>query len=114
MHYDANSFDEPKEFKPERFLGDAAHSRNAFRPFERGLRSCMGQTLAMDEMKIMLLMTARWFDFELRDHNPTEEPRLGHTKLDTILGHHAFQSVRFTAGPTGEVRMRVRSTSAAS
>ncbi|KXX75066.1 putative sterigmatocystin biosynthesis P450 monooxygenase stcS [Madurella mycetomatis] len=113
MHYDPSNFDEPKEFKPERFLGDAAHSRNAFRPFERGLRSCMGQTLAMDEMKIMLLMTARWFDFELRDHNPVKEPRLGHTKLDTILGDHAFQTVRFTAGPTGEVRMRVRSARAA-
>ncbi|GAB1318486.1 Cytochrome P450 monooxygenase [Madurella fahalii] len=114
MHYDSNNFDEPKEFKPERFLGaDAAHSRNAFRPFERGLRSCMGQTLAMDEMKVLLLMTVRWFDFELRDHNPVKEPRLGHTKLDTILGDHAFQTVRFTAGPTGAVRMRVHPTSAA-
>ena len=41
------------------------YPRNAHRPFERGLRSCMGQNLAMDELKMALLFLGRWFDFDL-------------------------------------------------
>ncbi|KAL2131359.1 hypothetical protein VTI74DRAFT_5194 [Chaetomium olivicolor] len=109
IHYDPEVFDDPKEFRPERFLTpDPTFPRSGYRPFERGLRSCMGQTLAMEEMKIVLLMLARWFDFELMHHNPVAEPRVGHTNLDTILGDHAFQNSRFSAGPNGDVKMKVR------
>ncbi|KAL2018588.1 hypothetical protein VTK56DRAFT_558 [Thermocarpiscus australiensis] len=109
MHYDPEVFDEPKQFRPERFLTpDPTFPRSAYRPFERGLRSCLGQTLAMNEMKVALLMLARWFDLELRDHNPVAVPRLRHTDLDTVLGDHAFQCSRFTAGPNGDVIMKVR------
>lgn len=120
MHYDPELFDEPKVFRPERFLptagadanadadAPASFPRNAYRPFERGLRSCMGQALAMHEMKVALVVLARWFDFELRDHNPVAVPRLKHTDMDLVLGDHAFQDARFTAGPHGEVVMKVR------
>lgn len=109
MHYDPAIFPDPCKFKPERFLaGDDAFPRNAFRPFERGLRSCMGQTLAMDEMVTVLLVLARWFDFELVEHQPTEKPRMGYTDLDTKLGIHAFQAPGFSAGPFGPVKMNVR------
>lgn len=109
VHWDPEVFDEPNEFRPERFLEpDPAFPRSAYRPFERGLRACIGQTLAMDEMRISLLMLARWFDFELRDHNPAARPRARHTNLDTILGDHAFQHSRFSAGPNGDVMMKVR------
>ncbi|KAH6640378.1 cytochrome P450 [Chaetomium tenue] len=116
MHYDDTIFESPTEFRPERFLPTTTTSttdeppfpRAAYRPFERGLRSCMGQALAMSEMKIALVVLARWFDFELTGHNPVETPRVRHTDLDTVLGDHAFQDSRFTAGPCGEVSMRVR------
>lgn len=112
MHYDGSIFEHPKEFRPERFLlappDSAGFPRAAYRPFERGLRSCMGQPLAMNEMKVALVVLARWFDFELVGHNPVQEPRAGHTDLDMVLGDHAFQDSRFTAGPVGEVSMRVR------
>ena len=109
MHYNSDIYPEPTEFKPERFLaGDDAFPRNAFRPFERGLRSCMGQTLAMDEMTMTLLMLARWFEFELKDHSPAERPRLGYTNLDLKLGKYAFQVPGFSAGPPGPVKMKVR------
>ena len=108
MHYDSKYFDEPKEFKPERFLSaNPTFPRNAYRPFERGLRSCLGQSLAMDEMKIMLLLLARWFDFELVDQQPAEKPLFSFTDLDTKLGNHAFQTWSFTATPAGPVKMRV-------
>lgn len=115
IHYSPEVFEDPKAFRPERFLPTTATSgaaeevpRNAFRPFERGLRSCMGQHLAMSEMKVLLVLLARWFDFELRDHEPAERPRLRHTDLDTVLGKHAFQCGRFSAGPSGDVSMMVR------
>ncbi|KAK0702200.1 cytochrome P450 [Lasiosphaeris hirsuta] len=109
IHYDPAVFDDVKNFKPERFLPDEpTFPRNGFRPFERGLRSCIGQNIAMDEMKIILVTIARWFDFELRDHQPVKAPRLSHTDLDTKIGIHAYQYSRFSAGPHGPVNMKVR------
>lgn len=108
-HYDPSIFPNPSSFQPERFLEeDPSFPRNAYRPFERGLRSCIGQNLAMDEMRIALVALARWFDFELVGHNPVDVPRLSHTDLDTKLGDHAFQQSRISAGPNGECKMRVR------
>jgi cytochrome P450 len=108
MHFNPKYFPEPKEFKPERFLGDETDiPRHAYRPFEKGQRSCLGQPLAMDEMKIMLVLVARWFDFELRDHEPVAEPTLSFTDLDTKLGRHAFQGWSFTATPSGPVNTMV-------
>lgn len=107
MHHDPRYFDEPKLFKPERFLAEPSWPHHAYRPFEKGLRSCIGQPLAMDEMKIMLVMVARSFDFELRDHNPAEKPKYSFTDLDTKLGKHAIQGWAFSAGPAGKVMMKV-------
>ncbi|KAB5513517.1 cytochrome P450 [Coniochaeta sp. 2T2.1] len=103
LHYNPEYFDEPGKFKPERFLGE--FPRNAYRPFERGLRSCLGQNLAMEEMRIALFTLVRSFDFELQE--PVMKQRFGHTELDTKIGVHAFQSPGFTAGPHGPVMMRV-------
>lgn len=109
MHYNDSLFPGAKHFKPERFLGASAASinRNAYRPFERGTRACPGQILAMDEMRLALVLTARWFDVELVDHAPSEVPLVGHTDLDTLIGKHAFQWTNLTAGPAGKVAMRV-------
>ncbi|KAB5513287.1 cytochrome P450 [Coniochaeta sp. 2T2.1] len=103
LHYNAEYFDEPAKFKPERFLGEIP--RNAYRPFERGLRSCLGQNLAMEEMRMALVMLARSFDFELQE--PVLKQRFSHTELDTKIGVHAFQGPGFTAGPHGPVMMKV-------
>ncbi|KAL9480173.1 hypothetical protein ACSS6W_004959 [Trichoderma asperelloides] len=114
MHCDSKYFDEPKLFKPDRFMSEEpSFPRNAYRPFEKGLRSCLGQPLAMDEMKIMLVMVARSFDFELRDHNPSDKPKYSFTDLDTKLGDHAIQHWAYTAGPAGKVMMKVRERSTA-
>ncbi|KAK0653141.1 cytochrome P450 [Cercophora newfieldiana] len=107
-HYDPEVFEAPSDFRPERFLGDELEfPRNAYRPFERGLRSCIGQNLAMEEMRISMVVLARFFDFELTGHNPVSVPRLGHTDLDTKLGDHAFQKSRFSAGPNEAAMMKV-------
>ncbi|KAK0702312.1 cytochrome P450 [Lasiosphaeris hirsuta] len=58
-------FADPNKFLPGRFLEsyEPKANRYAWRPFGRGPHACMGQELAMDEVRIMLLLTARWLDF---------------------------------------------------
>ena len=56
------------DFIPERWVaepGDALYPpKRAWRPFEFGPRTCIGQPLALLEMKILLLMLARSFEIE--------------------------------------------------
>jgi len=109
LHYDPNIFDEPNVFKPERFLAsEPTFPRAAYRPFERGLRSCLGQHLAMEEMRVALLMVARWFDWELLDHEPAAKPLMGYSDLDTKIGLHTWQKFRLSAGPNGSVMMKFK------
>lgn len=51
-------------FRPSRFLGSEATKMHphAWRPFEKGPRNCIGQELALIEMKVILAMTVREFD----------------------------------------------------
>lgn len=62
-------FKDPERFYPDRHLvTDPADPyfvpKDAWRPFEKGQRSCLGQTLALMQLKIALVMTLRAFDFE--------------------------------------------------
>jgi cytochrome P450 len=109
MHYNPDIFENPDQFRPERFLGEAAAAipRSAYRPFEQGPRGCVGKALAMDEMRIALALVSRFFDFELIDHEPRKEPTYSHMSLDSKLGKHAFQVHAFTAMPAGPVKMRI-------
>ncbi|CAD0112633.1 unnamed protein product [Aureobasidium uvarum] len=56
-------------FRPERWLVDetltkSAADRDAFMAFAKGSRNCIGQELAMLELKMVLAMTIRQFDFK--------------------------------------------------
>jgi cytochrome P450 len=47
-------FDDPMEFKPDRFNRPFEH-QNAFIPFSGGPRNCIGQHMAMMEVRIALV-----------------------------------------------------------
>ena len=99
----------PDEFWPERWLtirNDPRHPiKGAWRPFEFGPRNCIGQELAVIEMKVVLVMTARRFVVE-----PAYEEldrRKGRAKIDTVYGERGYQIAR--AQPSGDLPCRVRS-----
>lgn len=67
LHRNGATFPQPNQFRPERFLGNAnlnrAHSFG-FLPFSAGQRNCIGQKLALLEIKLMILYLIRSFRIE--------------------------------------------------
>ena len=55
-------------FRPERWLTDSAPplgaDKDAYVPFSKGPRNCIGQELALLELRMVLAMTVRLFDFK--------------------------------------------------
>lgn len=89
IHRDPEFFPRPHSFHPERFLSEEERasgkypctvpeeaggrslvfppnlaSNPAYRPFERGPRNCIGQELAMVELKVFTILLARQFNLE--------------------------------------------------
>ena len=62
----ADLFPSPDEFIPERFLPAPDNfqevPKDAWRPFEKGARNCIGQELALLEIKIVMILTLRKFN----------------------------------------------------
>ncbi|KAE9367035.1 cytochrome P450 [Stipitochalara longipes BDJ] len=111
IQLDPRNFPDPTTFSPDRFLisDEASKHRMTWRPFERGMRACLGADLAMDKMRVMLLLTARWFDFELVVE-PNKTPRVGFTSLDLKIGDQAFQRQGMSAQPRNGMPMKVKPT----
>ncbi|KAH8160454.1 hypothetical protein CIB48_g7779 [Xylaria polymorpha] len=58
---------DPNEFHPERFLGDSKYAndaREALKPFFTGSRDCIGQNLALIEMRLILAHMV--FNFDMK------------------------------------------------
>jgi cytochrome P450 len=105
MH-DPKIFPKPYEFIPNRFLPDKSPfppiPKNAFRPFEKGPRDCIGQELAMLEVRIALALILRKFDFQ--EAYEELDRRLGRTAEKPTeqyekTGGRAYQILHTTAKP---------------
>jgi cytochrome P450 len=60
LHRHPRFWDEPEAFRPERFapVQEASRHRFAYLPFSAGPRHCVGESFAMAEMMIHLLVIA--------------------------------------------------------
>src|SRR5437868_9804700 len=73
-HRDARFFDQPLEFKPERWTPEfeARLPKYAYFPFGAGPRVCIGASFAMMEMILVLATIGRQFRLELVPNHPVE------------------------------------------
>lgn len=107
MHMDERIIPGAKKFDPDRYSRED-FPRHAWRPFERGPRGCLGQSLAMDELKLALLLTVRDFDFTCADLKPSKTPRVNWLDWDLTFGDLAFQTFVFEARPRDGMPMTVK------
>ena len=90
-HHREDLYPEPKQFKPERFL-ERQYSPYEYLPFGGGSRRCLGEALAMFEMKLVLATILSNYQLALADKRPIRPQR---------------RSV--TLSPTGGVKMVMKS-----
>ncbi|KAK0380493.1 AflN protein [Colletotrichum limetticola] len=69
IHHNPRYWFRSSEFLPDRWLVKGKDDplqppANGWRPFERGPRSCIGQEMALAEIKMVCALTAREFDFK--------------------------------------------------
>ena len=71
-YHSADNFRDPDDFSPERWLGDPYYANDkleAHQPFAWGPRNCLGQNMAMHEMRLILAELVFLFDLELCDES---------------------------------------------
>ena len=94
-------------FLPNRWLapvGDPLHPvKGAWRPFEHGPRNCIGQELAMIEMKVIMVMTLRKFD--VRPAYEEVDRQRNTKEHKTVYGERGYQVQR--AQPSEDLPCRV-------
>lgn len=107
LHRDKSYWPQPEVFLPERWLvgpEDPLYPiKGTWRPFEYGPRNCIGQELAMLEMKIAMVLVLQMFDIEIAyEEIDRKTPR----HPNTIDRERAYQLT--LAGPSDGLPCRVR------
>jgi len=108
------TWDKPNEFLPERFaeskgvtvsrpLGVPGGADFGFVPFGAGLRSCVGQRMAMLQAIIILASAIRRFSITL--HNPPKDLS-AYDHADITYGPKSGLYLKVTKSPHGPVRTR--------
>jgi cytochrome P450 len=96
VHHNPAHWPRPREFLPERWLVPENHElyppKNAWRPFERGPRNCIGQDVAMTEIKLMLALTVR--EFDIRDAYEEYDSMKKNPKGWNVNGQRAYMMRR--------------------
>jgi cytochrome P450 len=68
-YHSESNFTDPYDYVPERWLGNdprfADDNFNAHQPFGYGYRNCIGQNMAMHEMRLIMTTLLLEFDLEL-------------------------------------------------
>ncbi|KAH9496506.1 hypothetical protein Btru_043205 [Bulinus truncatus] len=73
LHHNPHLWEDPLEYKPERFHPDKQNSMDPFQfvPFSAGPRNCIGQNFAMNEMKTTISRVIRKFKLTLDPERKT-------------------------------------------
>ena len=100
-----------EDFLPERFLVDEGHPlhplKHAWRPFEAGPRNCIGQELAITELKLVLVTLAR--ELDIKDAYDEWDKTSGNSKsIKTVNGERAYQIQLGSARPSDGFPARVQ------
>jgi cytochrome P450 len=77
-HHRPDLYPEPEQFKPERFL-QRQFSPYEFLPFGGGIRRCIGEALALFEMKLVLATMMSQYELTLAQQEPEHPKRRGVT-----------------------------------
>jgi cytochrome P450 len=77
-HHREQTFPDPHTFKPERFL-EKQFTPYEYMPFGGGARRCIGEVLAIYEMKIAIATILANYDLALLDNQPEKPRRRGLT-----------------------------------
>lgn len=106
IHHDPAYWPDAMSFIPDRYLVEPDDPlypvKGAWRGFEHGPRNCIGQELAMLEMKVALVMTARQFVF--KPAYDEIDAKLGKPS-PTVHGEKAYQVDSLQ--PRGDLPVRV-------
>ncbi|NMF66261.1 cytochrome P450 [Brasilonema octagenarum UFV-E1] len=96
LHHREDLYPQPKQFKPERFL-QRQYSPYEFMPFGGGARRCIGEALAVFEMKLVLATIVSRYHLALTTNQPEQAQRRGVTLAPSgkvkmmITGERKFQ-----------------------
>lgn len=113
LHRDKTYWDQPDVFRPDRWLVGPEDPRypvkGAWRPFEFGPRNCIGQELALIDMKIAMVLVLSMFDIAIAY---TEIDRQKPRRPNNVNGERAYQAT--VGAPSGGLpcRIKVRETKA--
>ncbi|MEH2237285.1 cytochrome P450 [Nostoc sp.] len=77
-HQREDLYPQPKEFQPERFI-ESQFSPYEFLPFGGGVRRCIGEALALFQMKLVLATVLSRYHLALVDQRPERPQRRGFT-----------------------------------
>ena len=109
IHREPLYWPQPDTFIPERWLvrkEDPMHPvKGAWRGFEFGPRNCIGQELAMLEMKLVMVMTLR--NFNVRSGYEEWDRIRGKSGPRTVSGERAYQVLDGTTRPADGFPCRV-------
>ncbi|MCJ1264273.1 hypothetical protein MMC22_004144 [Lobaria immixta] len=116
MQRGADYWEDPLKFMPERWLakeGDPlAPVKGTWRPFEHGPRNCIGQELALIEIKVIMALTLRSFDISSVYEELDKSPNTGNgselTSSNSVEGDMAYQILLGTAKPVKGMPARVK------
>lgn len=74
LHHDPDNFPEPEQFRPERFDEEHKHEIRQFTylPFGVGQRSCIGNRLALMEVKSLIFQLALRYHLKPTDRTPAD------------------------------------------